>query len=78
MKIQEYLTCAIQNIQVLIKHVINPKKSVGIIAFERITGSGRVISFPEGPLARRYSTISLVAAILLKKITGYRVCLEYV
>jgi transposase/uncharacterized protein (UPF0179 family) len=28
MKIQEYLTCAIQNIQVLIKHADKPKKSV--------------------------------------------------
>ena len=29
-KIQEYLTCAIQNIQVLVKHGSGPKKSVAI------------------------------------------------
>jgi transposase/uncharacterized protein (UPF0179 family) len=32
MRIQEYLTCAIQNIQVLIKHVFEPKKSIAAIA----------------------------------------------
>ena len=29
-KIQEYLTCAIQNIQVLVKHGSRPKKSVAM------------------------------------------------
>ncbi|MBI5043279.1 MAG: hypothetical protein HZC10_05515 [Nitrospirae bacterium] len=28
MRIQEYLTCAIQNIHVLIKHLTTPKKSI--------------------------------------------------
>jgi len=32
MRIQEYLTCTIQNIQVLIKHVFEPKKSIAAIA----------------------------------------------
>jgi len=31
MRIQEYLTCAIQNIQVLIKHVFEPIKSIAVI-----------------------------------------------
>ena len=31
MRIQEYLTCAIQNIQVLIKHVVKPTKSIAVI-----------------------------------------------
>jgi hypothetical protein len=32
MRIQEYLTCAIQNIQVMINHVFKPKKSVAAVA----------------------------------------------
>jgi transposase len=31
MRIQEYLTCTIQNLQVLIKHVFKPKKSIAVI-----------------------------------------------
>lgn len=31
MRIQEYLTCAIQNIQVLIKHDFKPKKNIAVI-----------------------------------------------
>jgi hypothetical protein len=32
MRIQKYLTCTIQNIQVLIKHFFEPKKSIAAIA----------------------------------------------
>ncbi len=78
MKIQEYLTCAIQNIQVLIKHVSNPNKSIGVIAIARMTVSERVISLSNEPLMRRYNTISLVADISLKMINGYRVRLGIV
>jgi transposase/uncharacterized protein (UPF0179 family) len=78
MRIQEYLTCAIQNIQVLIKHVINPNKSIGVIAIARMTVSERVISLPDGLLMRCYNTISLFADISLKMINGHRVSLEIV
>jgi hypothetical protein len=78
MKIQEYLTCAIQNIQVLIKHTFIPKKNIGIVALARVTGSVRVISLPDGPLMRCYNTISSVADISLKIINGYRVSLGIV
>jgi transposase len=50
MRIQEYLTCAIQNIQVLIKHVLNPKKSIAAIALAITTCSGKVILPTNGPL----------------------------
>ena len=50
MQIQEYLTCAIQNIQVLIKHVVMPKKSIAAIALAITTCSGKVILPTNGPL----------------------------
>ena len=34
MKIQEYLTCAIQNIQALVQHGYNPKRSL-VMAMEK-------------------------------------------
>ncbi len=78
MQIQEYLNCAIQNIQVLIKHVINPKKSIGVISIARMTVPERVMSLPNEPLMRRYNTISLDADISKKMINGYRVSLGIV
>jgi len=78
MKIQEYMTCAIQNIQVLIKHLINPKKSVGVIAVARMSGSGRFISSAMWPLVRGKNYISYVAAIILKTFNAYRVSLGIV
>lgn len=73
MRIQEYMTCAIQNIQVLIKHVFKPNKSMGVIAIERTSSAARVISLSDKPLMRCYNTIPLVADISLKMINGYRV-----
>ena len=78
MRIQEYLTCAIQNIQVLIKHVINPNKSIGVIAVARLGGSGRVISPAMWPLVKGKNYISYVAAIILKQFNAYRVSLGIV
>ena len=78
MRIQEYMTCAIQNIQVLIKQTFIPKKNIGVVALARVTGSVRAISLPEGPLMRCYNTISLVTDISLKMINGHRVSLGIV
>jgi transposase len=43
MRIQEYLTCAIQNIQVLINHVLKPKKSAVAVAIEIKASTGRIL-----------------------------------
>jgi transposase len=61
MRIQEYLTCTIQNIQVLIKHVFKPKQSIAAIALAITTCSVKVISPTDGPLMTCYNTISFVA-----------------
>jgi hypothetical protein len=61
MRIQEYLTYTIQNIQVLIKHVFKPRKSIAAIALAITTCSGKVISPTDGPLMMSYNTISFVA-----------------
>ena len=78
MQIQEYMTCAIQNIQVLIKHVINPRKSIGVIVVARMSGSGRVISPAIWPLVRYKTSTSYVAAIVLKTFNAYRISLRIV
>lgn len=44
MRIQEYLTCAIQNIQVLINNVLKPTKCINAQAMEIKTCSGRALS----------------------------------
>jgi hypothetical protein len=61
MRIQEYLTCTIQNIQVLIKHVFEPKKSIAAIALARTIFSGRALLPTLGQLMAGYNTISFVA-----------------
>ena len=43
MRIQEYLTCAIQNIQVMINHVFKPKKSAVAVAIEIKASTGRIL-----------------------------------
>jgi transposase len=43
MRIQEYLTCAIQNIQVMINHVLKPKKSAVAVAIEIKASTGRIL-----------------------------------
>jgi len=48
MRIQEYLTCAIQNIQVLIRHVIKPKKSIVAIAIAITSRSERLYCLQTG------------------------------
>ena len=44
MRIQEYLTCAIQNIQVLMKNVLKPTKCINAQAIETKNYSGRALS----------------------------------
>jgi len=61
MRIQEYLTCTIQNIQVLIKHVFKPRKNIAAIALARTIFSGRVLLPTMGQLILCYNTISFVA-----------------
>jgi transposase len=61
MRIQEYLTCTIQNIQVLIKNVFKPTKSIAAIALAKTMFSGRTLSVTDGPLTTCYNTISFVA-----------------
>jgi len=41
MRVQEYLTCAIQNIQVMINHVFKPKKSAVAVAIAIKAYTGR-------------------------------------
>ena len=45
MRIQEYLTCAIQNIQVMIRQVFKPNKSIEAIAQALTIPSRRALSF---------------------------------
>ena len=61
MRIQEYLTCTIQNIQVLIKHVINPKKSIAAIAVERTMCSCSALLPTLGQCIACYNTQLFVA-----------------
>ncbi len=76
MRIQEYLTCTIQNIQVLIKHFFEPKKSIAAIALTITTFSGRALLPAVGQLMTRYNTISFVVGNLLEKFNAYRNSLE--
>jgi transposase/uncharacterized protein (UPF0179 family) len=57
MRIQEYLTCTIQNIQVLIKHAFKPKKSIAAIAMARSIFSGRALLPTLRELMSCYNTI---------------------
>jgi transposase len=43
MRIQEYLTCAIQNIQVMINHVFKPKRSAIAVALSTMASTGRIL-----------------------------------
>jgi len=43
MRVQEYLTCAIQNIQVMINHVFKPKKSAVAVAIAIKASTGRIL-----------------------------------
>ena len=43
MRIQEYLTCAIQNIQVMINHILKPRKSAAAVALAIKALTGRII-----------------------------------
>ncbi len=63
MRIQEYLTCAIQNIQVLIKHVFKPTKSIAAIAMAITTCSVKAISLIEEPLIFVTTPFYLLRAI---------------
>jgi transposase len=76
MRIQEFLTSAIQNIQVLIKHLTKPKKSIAAIALTITTFSGRALLPTVGQLMTFYNTISFVAGNLLEKFNAYRDSLE--
>ena len=61
MRIQEYLTCTIQNIQILIKHVFKPGESIEAIALARTILSGRALSPTDGSLMTCYNTFLFVA-----------------
>lgn len=59
MRIQEYLTCAIQNIQVLIKNVLKPTKCINAQAMEIKTCSGRSLSYLNMAVNRLIWTVLL-------------------
>jgi IS5 family transposase len=61
MRIQEYLTCTIQNIQVLIKHVVKPKKSIAAISLVGTICSGRALLPALGQCIAGYNTQLYVA-----------------
>jgi transposase len=61
MRIQEYLTCAIQNIQVLIKHVFKPTKNIAVIALARTIGYGNALWPTRGQVMASYNTTTFVA-----------------
>jgi transposase len=61
MRIQEYLTCTIQNLLVLIKHVCTPKKSIGVIALARTIGYGNALLPTMGQVMASYNTTPFVA-----------------
>ncbi|MBI3600828.1 MAG: transposase [Nitrospinae bacterium] len=72
-KIQEYLTCAIQNIQVLVKHGYSPKKGLAMAmekAKERVT---RGINHILNSIKRCIQRIQQCAnEILLNRLIGFR------
>jgi hypothetical protein len=61
MRIQEYLTCTIQNLQVLIKHVFKPRKNIAVIALARTIGYGNALWPTLGQLMASYNTTIFVA-----------------
>jgi transposase len=72
MRIQEYLICAIQNIQVLIKHVFQPKKSIAAIALAITTFSQGAL-FPGLWQSMMYlGTIAVVTDNLIYKCYALR------
>jgi hypothetical protein len=66
MRIQEYLTCAIQNIQVMIKHVFKPNKSIAAIALSITTFSRRALSPGLWQLITYFGAIAIVVDNFLK------------
>lgn len=66
MRIQEYLTCAIQNIQVMIRQVFKPNKSIAAIAQALTIPSRRALSFWLWQLIEYFRVFATAVDDLLK------------